>query len=46
MVAEAAITAGCDAIVTHNVRDFIGLDRFGIGVVRPADFLSILEPDR
>jgi len=40
MVLELAVAAGCDAVVTHNVRDFGGVDRFGLRAVRPADFLG------
>jgi len=40
MVAELAVAAGCDAVVTHNVRDFVGIERFGIACLTPAAFLS------
>ena len=39
MVLELAVAAGCVAVVTHNVRDFRGTDRFGIEVWTPADLL-------
>lgn len=39
MVLELAVAAGCDAVVTHNMRDFVGIDQFGLRAVRPADFL-------
>jgi predicted nucleic acid-binding protein len=39
MIAEAAIAAGCDAVVTHNVTDFDELAKFGVRVLRPAAFL-------
>jgi len=38
-VAELAVTAGVDAIVTHNVKDFHGMKTFGIKVLRPKEFL-------
>jgi putative PIN family toxin of toxin-antitoxin system len=38
-VAELAVTAGVDAIVTHNVKDFLGMKTFGIRVLRPKEFL-------
>lgn len=40
MVAEVAVAAGADAIVTHNVRDFAGVGKFGIRVLTPADLLK------
>lgn len=40
MVLELAVTAGCDSVVTYNVRDFVGINRFGIKVIQPADFLK------
>jgi putative PIN family toxin of toxin-antitoxin system len=43
MVLEVAVEAGCDFIVTHNVRDFDGAERFGIRVVTPSNFLRLLE---
>jgi putative PIN family toxin of toxin-antitoxin system len=43
MVLELAVEAGCDAIVTHNTKDFIGIERFGIRNVRPSEFLASLE---
>jgi len=30
-------------LVTHNVRHVAGADRFGVRVVRPAEFLSLLR---
>ena len=32
-----------DAIVTHNVRDFVGASRFRPRVLTPAEFLAQLE---
>ncbi len=40
MVAEAAVAAGAESIITHNVRDFAGLERFGIDVLTPGEFLA------
>jgi predicted nucleic acid-binding protein len=39
MVLELAVAAGCDAIVTHNGRDFQKSAEFGISVLSPAEFL-------
>jgi putative PIN family toxin of toxin-antitoxin system len=40
MVLELAVAAGCDYIVTYNVRDFHGAEQFGIRVVTPKHFLQ------
>lgn len=42
-VLELAVAARCDAIVTHNLRDFSGAQPFGIEVVTPARFLRLIE---
>ena len=39
-IAELAVTAQVDAIVTHNVRNFRGVERFGIKVLTPREFLQ------
>jgi predicted nucleic acid-binding protein len=43
MVAELAVAAECSAVVTHNVRDFVGLGAFGVEVVTPGQFLVRLR---
>jgi predicted nucleic acid-binding protein len=40
MVLELAASAKCDSIVTYNVRDFAGAERFAIQVIEPAPFLQ------
>ena len=40
MVLEVAVEAGCDFVVTHNVRDFAGAERFGVRGVTPSEFLT------
>ena len=40
MVLEAAVNGGCDAIVTHNRRDFLAAESLGVRVLRPADFMN------
>lgn len=43
MVLELAVAAGASHIVTYNLRDFRGAERFGVRVVSPEDFLGALE---
>lgn len=40
MVAEVAVAAGADAIVTHNRRDFAGVERFGLKIWTPQHLLE------
>ena len=42
LVLEAAVNGQADAIVTHNVGDFGPASRFGVRVLKPADFLKEL----
>ncbi len=42
-VLELAVAAGCDALVTHNVRDFGGASRFAPRVLTPFEFSKVLE---
>ena len=39
-VAELAVTAQAEAIVTMNTRDFKGMDKFGIKLLTPKEFLQ------
>jgi len=43
MVLEVAFEGDCDFIITHNVRDFAGVEKFGLSVLRPGAFLRRLE---
>lgn len=43
LVLELAVAAGCEAIVTHNVRDFGGSEKFGVRVLTPGKFLHELR---
>jgi putative PIN family toxin of toxin-antitoxin system len=43
MILELAVAAGCEAIVTHNQRDFAGAEAFGVNVHIPREFLRLLE---
>lgn len=40
MVLELAVASGSEQIITHNVRDFQGVGRFGIVANTPRDFLK------
>jgi putative PIN family toxin of toxin-antitoxin system len=40
MVLELAVDAGAPVIVTFNKRDFVGTERFGIGVLTPREYLQ------
>lgn len=40
LVLEIAVTAQCEYIVTYNVRDFAGVEEFGIKVLTPKEFLQ------
>ena len=42
MVLEVAVHGGWEAIVTYNVEDFRGSERFGVKVIRPQEFLKLL----
>jgi len=40
MVLETAVAARADFIVTHNIKDFNGTERFGVRVVTPGWFVQ------
>jgi putative PIN family toxin of toxin-antitoxin system len=42
-VFELAVAAGCNAIITHSVRDFAGAERFGVRVLTPGSFVQLLR---
>ncbi len=42
-VLELAVAAGCRAVVTHNVRDFVGARTFGVEILTPAELISRVE---
>lgn len=43
MVLELAVAASCRVIVTHNLNDFVGAERFGMNPISPAEFLRELR---
>lgn len=46
MVLEAAVGAGCQWIVTFNIRDFQAASGLGVGAITPAKFYDLLEKPR
>ena len=42
MVLELAVESEVDFVVTHNLRDFKGIEQFGISAITPQEFLRKL----
>ena len=42
LILELAVSAQCDYIVTHNLSDFKGVEKFGIKAITPGEFLQII----
>jgi putative PIN family toxin of toxin-antitoxin system len=40
LVLEVAVAAGCDAIITYNKRHFRSIEKFGLRVLDPKEFLA------
>ena len=45
LVLELAVAARCSMIVTHNLRDFEGAEKFGVNLLTPAKFLQNLRSE-
>lgn len=43
-VLELAVASGCDALLTHNLKDFLPAARYGVKVLTPAQAIRQLEP--
>ncbi|HLO33983.1 MAG TPA: putative toxin-antitoxin system toxin component, PIN family [Anaerolineales bacterium] len=43
LVLELAVSANCEYVLTHNVSDFRGSERFGIRAITPKEFLQIIR---
>ncbi len=43
MVLECAVASGCQCIVTHNLKDFRGVEALSVQALKPADFLTLLR---
>lgn len=41
-VLDLAVTARCDSIITFNQQDFVGAEQFGIRVISPGEFLTLI----
>jgi hypothetical protein len=39
MIFELVFVARCEYIITFNIRDFAGVDQFGVKAITPGDFL-------
>jgi hypothetical protein len=42
MVLELAVTANCRYIITYNINDFKGIEKFGIKAITPKAFLEMV----
>ncbi len=40
MLLELAVEAGCNRIITYNLKDFAGIEQFGLRAVQPNEFLG------
>jgi len=40
MVLELAVAAGCEAVATHNRKDFRGIEQFGLKALTPQELLK------
>ena len=43
LVLELAVSANCEYILTHNIKDFKGTEKFGIKAITPKEFLQIIS---
>lgn len=43
MILELAVAANIKTIVTHNLKDFAGIDKFGVEAITPKEFLERLK---
>jgi predicted nucleic acid-binding protein len=40
LLLELAVEAGCNRLITHNLKDFVGIEQFGVKPMPPAQFLK------
>jgi predicted nucleic acid-binding protein len=43
LILELAVSAHCEYIVTHNLADFKGVEKFGIKAISPGEFLEYIN---
>ena len=43
MVLELAVSGQCEAIITYNIKDFAGVEQFGLQVMTPKAFLEAIR---
>jgi len=43
LVLELAVSANCEYILTHNIKDFKGTEKFGVKAITPKEFLQIIS---
>jgi len=43
LVLELAVSEKCEYIVTHNIKDFRGTEKFSIRAITPKEFLQIIR---
>ena len=41
-ILDLAVAARCAYIVTHNLKDFRGVEKFGIQAIKPHTFLNLI----
>jgi len=41
-ILELAVESECDYIVTHNIRDFSGTEKFKVKAITPQEFLRVI----
>ena len=42
-ILELAVASTTQTIVTHNLKDFKGIGKFGIKAIQPGEFLEVIK---
>jgi hypothetical protein len=45
MILDLAVAANCQYTLTHNLRHFRGMEKWGIGTATPSEFLKQIEKE-